>query len=577
MSQENIHRLDGSIFAEDGHDGMVHRAFLRAEGFTAEETRRRPIIGISTSWSEFNPCNNGFRELAASVKQGVEAAGGLALEFPSISISEPFSRPSSMYLRNLMAMDVEETILATPIDGVVLLGGCDKTVPAVLMGAISAGRPAVLVTAGPRPVACWQGKPTTVDEQWEVIDQRRHGELSDEDWAAFEGIIHGGVGTCNVMGTATTMAAIGELLGFMLPGGSLPPAEEPERQVIAERTGRLIVDVVARGEIPRERITLASLENAVRMVGALGGSTNALIHLEAIAGRAGIRIGFERMREWLGSTPFITDVKPNGRALLSDLDAVGGIPAVAARIRHLLHEDVRTVDGRTWGEVLDAVPAASTAAGSPVADPAAPLTPDGGMAVVRGSLAPDGAVMKLAGAAASKLRHRGRAVVFDGVGEMWAKIDREDLEVDADSVLVLRGVGPHGGPGMPEVGHVPIPAKLVREGVTDMLRVTDARMSGTSVGSVVLHVAPEAAVGGPLAYVEDGDLIELDVAAGTLELLVDPAVLAARTPMPRGTDAARGWGRLYADHVLQADEGVDMDFLLDESLRNDAQQKETLR
>ena len=586
MSQENIHRLDGSIFAEDGHDGMVHRAFLRAEGFTAEQTRRRPIIGISTSWSEFNPCNNGFRELAASVKRGVEAAGGLALEFPSISISEPFSRPSSMYLRNLMAMDVEETILATPIDGVVLLGGCDKTVPAVLMGAISAGRPAVLVTAGPRPVACWKGKPTTVDEQWEVIDQRRHGELSDEDWAAFEGIIHGGVGTCNVMGTATTMAAIGELLGFMLPGGALPPAADPERQALAERTGRLIVDVVARGEVPRSKITLESLENAVRMVGALGGSTNALIHLEAIAGRAGLRIGFERMREWLGTTPFITDVKPNGQALLSDLDAAGGIPAVAARIRHLLHEDVPTADGRTWGQVFDGLaPAsgsarASAAAGGsdaegsaqPIADPAAPLR-ESGMAVVRGSLAPDGAVMKLAGAAASKLKHRGRAVVFDGVADMWAKIDRDDLDVDADSVLVLRGVGPQGGPGMPEVGHVPIPAKLVKEGVTDMLRVTDARMSGTSVGSVVLHVAPEAAVGGPLAYVEDGDLIELDVAAGTLELLVDPAVLATRTPMPRGTDAARGWGRLYADHVLQADEGVDMDFLLDDSLQRPQQQK----
>lgn len=565
MSQENIHRLDGSIFAEDGHDGMVHRAFLRAEGLTAEETRRRPVIGISTSWSEFNPCNNGFRELAESVKRGVAAAGGLALEFPSISVSEPFSRPSSMYLRNLMAMDVEETILATPIDGVVLLGGCDKTVPAVLMGAISAGRPAVLVTAGPRPVACWKGKPTTVDEQWEVIDQRRHGELSDEDWAAFEGIIHGGVGTCNVMGTATTMAAIGELLGFMLPGGALPPAADPERQAIAERTGRLIVDVVGRHEIPRERITLESLENAVRMVGALGGSTNALIHLEAIAGRAGIRIGFERMREWLGSTPFITDVKPNGRALLSELDAVGGIPAVAARIRHLLHEDVLAADGRTWGEVLDGVPTPTP--DSPAVDAATPLRLDGGMAVVRGSLAPDGAVMKLAGAASSKLKHRGRAVVFDGVADMWAKIDRDDLDVDADSVLVLRGVGPQGGPGMPEVGHVPIPAKLVKEGVTDMLRVTDARMSGTSVGSVVLHVAPEAAVGGPLAYVVDGDLIELDVHAGTLELLVDPAVLAARTPMPPGTEAARGWGRLYADHVLQADEGVDLDFLVDASLR----------
>ncbi|MEP6843290.1 MAG: dihydroxy-acid dehydratase [Pseudolysinimonas sp.] len=565
MSQENIHRLDGAIFAEDGHDGMVHRAFLRAEGFTAEQVRRHPVIGISTSWSEFNPCNNGFRELADSVKRGVEAAGGLALEFPSISLSEPFSRPSSMYLRNLMAMDVEETILATPIDGVVLLGGCDKTVPAVLMGAISAGRPAVMVTAGPRPVACWKGKATTVDGQWEVIDQRRRGELSDEDWKAFEGIIHGGVGTCNVMGTASTMAAIGAMLGFMLPGGTLPPAADPARQEIAERTGRLIVDVVAQEIVPQSRITVESLENSVRMVGALGGSTNALIHLEAIAGRAGLRIGFERMRTWLSTTPFITDVKPNGPALLSDLEAVGGIPAVAARIRHLLNEEVLAADGRTWGEVFDAVPAAR--AGGPVVDPASALMPDGGMAVVRGSLAPDGAVMKLAGAAPSKLRHRGRAVVFDGVADMWARIDRSDLDVDADSVLVLRGVGVQGGPGMPEVGHVPIPAKLAREGITDMLRVTDARMSGTSVGSVVLHVSPEAAVGGPLAYVEDGDLIDLNVAAGTLDLLVDPAVLAARTPMKPGAPARRGWGWLYTEHALQPDEGCDLDFLVHEDLR----------
>lgn len=566
MSQEHIHRLDGRIFSDPGADGMVHRAFLRAEGFTAEQVRRRPIIGIATSWSELNPCNYGFRDLAVSVKRGVEAAGGLALEFPTISVNEPFSRPSSMYLRNLLAMDVEETVLASPIDGVVLLGACDKTVPAVIMGAISAGTPAILVTGGPRPVACWKGKLTTVDEQWDIIDQRRVGELSDEDWEAFEGVIHGGPGSCNVMGTATTMAAIGELLGFALPGSSLPSAVAPERQEIAEASGRLIVDVVARGVIPRERITIESLENAVRMVCALGGSTNALIHLEAIAGRAGIRIGWERMREWSASTPFITDVKPNGRAMLSELDEAGGIPAVAAQIRHLLHEDVPTVDGRTWREVFDGTPA--RIAGGPIADPADPLTPDGGMAVVRGSLAPNGAVMKIAGAASSMRKHRGKAIVFDGVADMWAKIDRDDLEVDETSVLVLRGVGVTGGPGIPEVGHVPIPAKLFKAGVTDMLRVTDARMSGTSSGSVVLHVSPEAAVGGPLAYVQDGDEIELDIEAGRLDLLVPAEELAARQPAVVGiARPRRGWGSLYADHALQPDRGCDFDFLIDEELR----------
>lgn len=568
MSQENIHRLDGSVFGDPGADGMVHRAFLRAEGFTAEQVRRRPIIGICTSWSELNPCNVGFRDLAASVKRGVEQAGGLALEFPTISLNEPFTRPSTMYLRNLMAMDVEEMILASPIDGVVLLGACDKTVPAVLMGAISAGTPAVLVTGGPRPVACWKGTPTTVDEQWEVIDQRRVGALSDEDWEGFEGVIHGGPGSCNVMGTATTMAAVGEILGFALPGSALPAAAAPERQAVAEASGRLMVDVVSRGVAPRSRITMDALENAVRVVCALGGSTNALIHLEAIAGRAGLRIGRERLRAWSASTPFVTDVKPNGWALLSDLDAVGGIPAVAAQIRHLLHEDAPTADGRTWGEVFDAVPA--RVPDGPIADAGQPLTPDGGMAVVQGSLAPNGAVMKLAGAAASKRRHRGRAVVFDSVADMWSRIDSDDLDVDADSVLVLRGVGVQGGPGIPEVGHVPIPAKLFTAGVTDMLRVTDARMSGTSSGSVVLHVSPEAAVGGPLAYVRDGDQIELDVDAGRLDLLVPPEELAARTPAAVGVHRPRrGWGHLYAEHALQPDRGCDFDFLLDESLRDE--------
>ncbi|MCR2810448.1 MULTISPECIES: dihydroxy-acid dehydratase [unclassified Microbacterium] len=566
MSQEHIHRLDGRIFGDPGADGMVHRAFLRAEGYSAEQVRRHPIIGICTSWSELNPCNSGFRELAAAVKRGVEVAGGLALEFPTISVSEPFSRPSSMYLRNLLAIDVEETVLASPIDGVVLLGGCDKTVPAVLMGAISAGTPAVLVTGGPRPVACWKGAPTTVEAQWDIIDRRRVGELSDEDWAEFEGVIHAGPGTCNVMGTATTMAAIGELLGFALPGSALAPAAAPERQSIAEASGRLIVQVVSGGIAPRARITMASLENAVRVTCALGGSTNALIHLEAIAGRAGLRIGQERLREWSSSTPFITDVKPNGRALLSELDAAGGVPAVAAGIRHLLHEQELTADGRSWGDVFDGV--APRIGDGPIADPAEPLTPDGGICVLRGSLAPNGAVMKLAGAATGKRRHRGRAIVFDGVADMWSKIDREDLDVDADSVLVLRGVGVQGGPGMPEVGHVPIPAKLVRLGVADMLRVTDARMSGTSSGSVVLHVSPEAAVGGPLAYVRDGDEIELDTHAGRLDLLVPPGELAARRPVTVGiAPPRRGWGRLYAEHALQPDEGCDFDFLVDEDLR----------
>lgn len=554
MSQREITRGTGAHFADPGADGLLHRAFLRGEGFTRDEVRRRPVIGIASSWSELSPCNAGLGHLAAAVKRGIAAAGGLGLVFPTISLSEPFVRPTSMLLRNLMSMDVEEMIASSPIDGVVLLAGCDKTVPAQLMGAISAGKPAVMVTAGPRPVSCWRGADLTIDEVWPLIDERRLGRLDDEEWERLEGDLNVGVGTCNVLGTAITMAAVAEVLGFALPGTALLPAGSPEQAAAAERAGRMIVDVVGRGVDPASLVTIESLENAVRTTCALGGSTNALIHLEAIAGRAGLTLGVERMREWTATTPLLADVRPTGRGLLADLDRAGGVPAVVAELGDLIHGDRPAVDGTPWGERGPSV-APDRAVLHARAEPIAPTA----LTVLTGSLAPGGAVVKTV--AGGIRRHRGRAIVFDGVADLNARIDDDDLGATADSVLVLRGVGVLGAPGIPEVGHVPIPAALARDGVTDLVRVTDARMSGTATGTVVLHVTPESAVGGPLAFVRDGDEIELDLDTGRLDLLVDADELAAREPAPARPRARRGYGWLFDEHVLQPDLGCDFDFL----------------
>lgn len=561
MSQRDVVRAGGSLFQDEGPDGFLHRAFLRGEGFGVDDVRRGPVIGIANAWSELNPCNAGLRDTAAAVKRGVEAAGGLGLEFPTISISEPFTRPTSMYLRNLMSVDVEEMIASSPIDGVVLLGGCDKTVPAQLMGAISAGKPAVMVTAGPRPVSCWKGQSLTIDDVWPLIDERRVGKLPDDEWVRLEGCLNRGVGTCNVLGTASTMAAIAEVLGFALPGTSLHPAGSAEHVAAAERAGAAAVAAVGRQAAPGDRITDASLEAAFRVLCSLGGSTNAVIHLEAIAGRVGITIGLERMREWAASTPLLASVRPSGPALLSDFVAAGGVPAVLRELRGLIDADgLETAAGEPWPHAFPTGELPQNPALRPIGEP---VRADGGMALLTGSLAPNGAVIKTSASSQALRSHRGRALVFDGVAEVNARIDDPELDVDADTVMILRGVGVQGAPGMPEVGHIPIPAKLARAGVTDMVRLTDARMSGTATGTVVVHIAPEAAAGGPIGLVQDGDEIELDVDAGTLELLVEPAELqrriAARAERP--TAPRRGYDWLYAEHALQPDQGCDFDFL----------------
>jgi dihydroxy-acid dehydratase len=561
MSQEGISRGGGELFGEPSVDGFIHRAFQRGAGQSAELVRRRPVVGICTSWSELNPCNLGLDRVADAVKRGVLAAGGWPLIFPTISISEPFSRPSSLLLRNLMSMDVEQMVVSSPIDAVVLLGGCDKTLPAQLMGAVSADRPTLSVPAGPRVVQRWNGAALTIDELWTMADQRRRGLVDDETWERLESCINGSPGTCNVMGTATTMAVVAEVLGFTLVGTALHPSGSSARVAGAEHTGSRIVKAVADSVVPSALVTDQSIENAVRVTCAIGGSTNALLHIVAVAGRAGIDVTHEQLRSWTSSTPLLVDVRPSGRYLLADLEELGGVPAVMRELAPLLHMDTVTADGRTWAQVIAHLPSRNGPALRSWTDP---VDPHGALAIVSGSLAPDGAVIKTTASDPRLSVHTGPALVFEGVADLRARIDDPDLDVDADSVLVLRGVGPRGGPGMPEVGHLAIPSRLLAAGITDMVRVSDARMSGTATGTVVLHVAPEAAVGGPLAWVHDGDLISLDVAGGRLDLLVEPAELARRAasmPVP-GQRPGRGYDQLHWDHVLQADSGCDFDFLM---------------
>jgi dihydroxy-acid dehydratase len=551
----------GTDFVGDDLDGMILRLFQRGAGRSHDEVRRQPVVGVCSSWSELNPCNLGLRGLAAAVKRGVLAAGGLPLEFPTISLSEPYVKPTTLLLRNLMAMDVEELVSRSPIDAVVLLGGCDKTIPAQIMGAVSAGRPALVLAAGPRPASRFGGEAVAIDDLWSFADRRRAGTLSEREWVELEGALNAGVGTCNVMGTAATMAIVAEVLGLSLPGSALLPASGSARRAAAVATGERAVALARAGTAPGVFLSQGAVENAVRVVAAVGGSTNAIIHLEAIAGRAGVPLGLDRVGELLADTPLLTAVRPSGDALLEDLDAAGGLPALLHALSPLLALDTLAATGEPWGDVLARFepPVGAARVVRPLGDPVAA---SGGLAVVRGSLAPSGALVKRSAADPRLLRHEAPALVFDGVDDLRARIDDPALNVTPDTVLVLRGAGPIGAPGMPEVGQLPIPAKLLRAGVRDMVRLSDARMSGTASGCVVLHVAPEAAAGGPLALVRDGDIVALDVAAGRLDLRVDEEEFGRRRAAWRPPEPPpRGYERLHHLHVLQAPEGCDLDFL----------------
>jgi len=506
--------------------GFGRRAWLRSEGFPADVFDGKPVIGICNSWSELNNCNAHLRDVAAAVKRGVWAAGGVPLEFPTISLGEMFMRPTSMMYRNLMAMDVEESIRANPLDAVVLLCGCDKTTPAQLMGAASADIPAIVVPGGPMLAGQWRGQRLgSGTDGKKLFDQYRTGRITDEEWCEIEGCIARTAGHCTVMGTASTMTSLAEALGMTLPGCANIPAPDARRMAIAELSGRAVVGMIEPGLKPSRILTRAAFENAITVLMALGGSTNAVIHLIAIAGRLGIRLTLEDFDRASRRTACIVNVKPSGEYLMEDLFEAGGVPAVMNRIQDLLDSDCETVNGKTIGEnIRDAHPLNDTV----IRTRAGALSLEGGIAVLHGNLAPNGAVIKQTAASRELLQHRGRAFVFETRDQMLAQIDREDLPVDRDTVLVMRNCGPKGAPGFPEWGHIPMPRKLLNAGVHDMVRISDARMSGTSYGTVVLHVAPESAIGGPLALVATGDEILLDVPNRKLELLVAPEELDRR-------------------------------------------------
>jgi L-arabonate dehydrase len=539
---------------------FARRAWLRAEGFARDNFQGKPVIGICNSWSELNNCNAHLRTVAEAVKRGVWAAGGFPLEFPTISLGEMFMRPTAMLFRNLMAMDVEESIRANPIDGVVLLCGCDKTTPAQLMGCASADIPAIVVPGGPMLSGQWKDqKLGSGTDGRKLFDLYRTGKLTDQEMCEIEGGLSRSAGHCTVMGTASTMTSLAEALGMTLTGSANIPAPDSRRLTNAEMSGRRIVEMVWEDLKPSKVMTRKAIENAITVDMAIGGSTNAVVHLLALAGRLKIDLKLAEFDEISRRTPCIVNVKPSGEYLMEDLFQAGGIPAVMKEILPLLHDEI-TVTGRT---VHTNVATAECYRREVIRSASEPINKEGGTVVLHGNLAPNGAVFKQTAASPHLLKHRGPAHVFETYAEMHDNIDRDDLPVTADTVLVMKNAGPKGGPGFPEWGQIPMPKVLLNQGIKDMVRVSDARMSGTSFGTVVLHVAPESAVGGPLAIVQTGDMIELDVEARKIELHVSEEEIRNRLSkfVPPAPKYQRGYGRMFLDHVTQADEGCDFDFL----------------
>jgi dihydroxy-acid dehydratase len=548
-------------FGREDFRSFGHRSRAKQAGFTAEDIAGKPVIAILNTWSDANPCHAHFRLRAEDVKRGIWQAGGFPMEIPVLTLGETFMKPSTMLYRNLLAMDAEEALRAYPADGVVLLGGCDKTVPALMMGATSANLPAIFVPAGPMLRGHWRGQVLgSGSDAWKYWDEKRVGNIDECAWREMEDGIARSFGTCMTMGTASTMAATVDALGMTLPGASSVPAADSLHPRMASMAGRRIVEMVWENLTPRDIMTTAAFENAVTAAMALGGSTNAIIHLIAMAGRAGAALDLDRFDALSRRTPFIANIRPSGAFLMEDFFYAGGLRAALGRLRDLLNLDCLTVTGRTLGEEIDG---ADVCNDEVIRSRETALGPEGGVAVLRGNLAPDGAVIKHTAADPALLTHAGPAVVFSDYNDLERRIDDPNLAVTADSVLVLQNAGPLGGPGMPEWGMLPIPKKLLAQGVRDMVRISDARMSGTSYGACVLHVAPESFVGGPLAFVRDGDVIELDVAARRLSLRVSAEELARRKAAwkPREVAYPRGYGSLYARHVRQADRGCDFDFL----------------
>lgn len=562
MTKEKRNR---AWYGKQDRDGFIHRSWMKNQGFPDHAFDGRPVIGICNTWSELTPCNSGLRDLAEGVKRGVWEAGGFPVEFPVMSLGETQMKPTAMLFRNLLAMDVEESIRAYGIDGVVLLGGCDKTTPGQLMGAASVDLPTIVVSSGPMLNGKWQGKDIgSGTDVWKFSEAVRAGEMTLKDFMAAESGMSRSKGVCMTMGTASTMASLVEAMGMSLPTNAALPAVDARRMALAHMTGKRIVEMVEEELKLSDIVTRESLENAILTNAAVGGSTNAVVHLLAIAGRIGIDLSLDDFG--LGSdVPLLVNCMPSGKYLMEDFCYAGGVPVVLKELGDRLRP-ARTVLG---GDISAYAEGAECWNDDVIRPMSNPLKPAAGLKVLRGNLAPNGAIIKPSAASDHLLEHEGEAYVFESIEDFKANINRDDLPVTADTVLVLKGCGPKGYPGMPEVGNMPIPSRLVKEGVKDMVRISDARMSGTAYGTVVLHVSPEAQAGGPLALVKTGDRVRMSVAEGQLEVLISDAELAERQAQwqPDPPHYTRGYAKMYVDHVLQADQGADLDFLVGKDTR----------
>ncbi|MBV9858581.1 MAG: dihydroxy-acid dehydratase [Alphaproteobacteria bacterium] len=552
-------------FGGTDRDAFIHRSWMKNQGLPQHLFDGRPVIGICNTWSELTPCNAHFRRIAEFVKKGVYEAGGFPLEFPVMSLGETLMRPTTMLFRNLVSMDVEESIRANPLDGVVLLMGCDKTTPSLLMGAASCDLPTIGVSGGPMLNGKWRGQDIgSGTNVWSMSEEVRAGTLSLADFIDAESCMHRSAGHCMTMGTASTMASMVEALGMGLPSNAAIPAVDSRRYVLAHMAGRRAVEMVREDLRMSQILTREAFLNAIRVNAAIGGSTNAIVHLLALAGRVGVDLQLDDFDRYGHDIPLLVDLMPSGRFLMEDFYYAGGLPPVIRELGELIHREALTVNGRTIGENNIDAPCWNREVIKTLAEP---LKERAGIAVLRGNLCPDGAVIKPSAATPELMRHRGRAVVFENIEHFHARIDDDALDIDESCVMVMKGAGPKGYPGFPEVGNMPLPPKVLKRGITDMVRISDARMSGTAYGTVVLHVSPEAEAGGPLALVQDGDMIELDVEARRLQLDVAAEELtrrrAAWQPSPSPYD--RGYARLYIDHVMQAHQGADLDFLVGKS------------
>lgn len=546
-------------------DGFIHRSWMKNQGFPDHAFDGRPIIGICNTWSELTPCNSGLRTLAEGVKRGVWEAGGFPVEFPVMSLGETQMKPTAMLFRNLLAMDVEESIRAYGIDGVVLLGGCDKTTPGQLMGAASVDLPTIVVSSGPMLNGKFKGKDIgSGTDVWKFSEEVRAGEMTLQDFMNAESGMSRSAGVCMTMGTASTMASLVEAMGMALPTNAALPAVDARRMALAHLTGKRIVEMVDEDLKPSDILTKEAFENAILANAAVGGSTNAVVHLLALAGRVGVDLTLKDFE--IGSEiPLLVNCMPSGKYLMEDFCYAGGVPAVLSQLKEHVRP-ANTVLGKDIGAYHEGAEIYNDDVIRPLNNP---VKPAAGLRVLRGNLAPNGAIVKPSAATDHLLEHEGEAYVFENIEDLKANIDKPDLPVTADTILVLKGCGPKGYPGMPEVGNMPIPGKLVKEGVRDMIRVSDARMSGTAYGTVILHVSPEAQAGGTLALVKTGDRIKVSASGGVLELLVDEAELEARRAAwePDPENYIRGYAKLYYDHVLQADKGADLDFLVGKDTR----------